>query len=234
VNARHIFAGVILAGLLIGTWVGLQTWPKPLIPPNWRPWGDVELDEEPTILARFQLGRLENDRDACFATLDRSTLEYTEMPDRSLERGCGIAARTHIVRSHYAYSSGFEAPCALVAALYWYEQRLTVLAREHLGRTITRIEHYGTYACRNIYNRSESRRSAHATARAIDIAGFRLDDGSSVSILRDWDKDTARGRFLTEARDEACRFFGIVLSPDYNEAHANHFHLELGRFGLCR
>ena len=231
---RHVLAGAILAVLIMGTWVALQNQPRPVIPPNWRPWGDVELDQEPTVLARFQINRLANNRGACFAALDRSSLDYTQLPDRPLERGCGVEARTQIVRSHYAYSSGFEAPCALVAALYWYEQRLGVLAREHLGTTITRIEHYGTYACRNIYNRAESRRSAHATASAIDISGFRLDDGSSVSVLRDWGKDTPKGRFLTASRDEACRFFGMVLSPAYNEAHANHFHLELGRFGLCR
>jgi hypothetical protein len=227
--------GVVLAVLATGIWAALQTPPLlPRIPPNWRPWGDVELDQEPTILAKFQIGRLSRDTKACFAALARSKLEYAQLPDRRLERGCGIEARTNIVRSHYAYSSGFEAPCGLVAALYWYEQRLGVLAREHLGKEIVRIEHYGTYACRNIYNRTESRRSAHATAKAIDISGFRLDDGSSVSVLRDWGKDTPRGRFLTEARDEACRFFGIVLSPAYNAAHANHFHLELGRFGPCR
>lgn len=234
-KAEHIFAGAIVGVLAFGTWVALQTQSMPLkISPNWRPWGDVELDQEPTILAKFQIGRLAGDADACFAALDRSDLKYTQLPDRQLERGCGIEARTHMVRSHYAYSSGFEAPCALVAALYWYEQRLGVLAREHLGKEIARIEHYGTYACRNIYNRAEFRRSAHATARAIDISGFRLDDGSSVTVLRDWGKDTPSGRFLTEARDEACRFFGIVLSPAYNTAHANHFHLELGGFGLCR
>ena len=204
------------------------------IPANWIPWGSIALDEKPTIFAKLQLGRLANDQGACFAALDRSKLEYTQLPDRPLEGGCGIEARTHIVRSHYAYSSGFEAPCPLVAALYWYEQRLGVLARAHLGKGIARIEHYGTFACRNIYNRTGSRRSAHATASAIDIAGFRLDDGTSVSVLRDWGKDTARGRFLTDARDQACRFFGIVLSPAYNAAHANHFHLELGRFGPCR
>lgn len=234
-RAVQIFAGTIVAVLVIGTWVALQTEPTRLrISPNWRPLGDVELDQEPTILAKFQIGRLASDTDACFAALERSELEYTQMPDRQLERGCGIEARTHVVRSHYAYSSGFEARCGLVAALYWYEQRLGVLARDHLGKEITRIEHFGTYACRNIYNRDESRRSAHATASAIDIAGFRLDDGSSVSVLRDWGKDTARGRFLKDAREEACRFFGIVLSPAYNPAHANHFHLELGHFGLCR
>ena len=191
--------------LALGTWIALQTQPMPLrISPNWRPWGDVELDQEPTILAKFQIRRLAGNSDACFAALDRSDLKYTQLPDRQLERGCGIEARTHVVRSHYAYSSGFEAPCALVAALYWYEQRLGVLAREHLGKEIARIEHYGTYACRNIYNRAESRRSAHATARAIDISGFRLDDGSSVSVLRDWDKDTARGA-VPDARHETKR-----------------------------
>lgn len=226
--------GAMLAVLALGTWIALRTPLTPLIAPNWRPWGNIELDQDPTILAGFQIGRLSRDHDACFAALERSKIEYTQLPDRELERGCGIEARTHIVRSHYAYSSGFEAPCALVAALYWYEQRLGVLAREHLGKEIARIEHYGTYACRNIYNRAESRRSAHATAKAIDISGFRLEDGSSVSVLRDWGKDTAQGRFLAEARNEACRFFGIVLSPVYNSAHANHFHLELGGFGLCR
>jgi hypothetical protein len=56
----------------------------------------------------------------------------------------------------------------------------------------------------------------------------------SVSVLRDWGRDTPQGRFVKAAHDEACRFFGIVLSPAYNKAHANHLHLELGRFRFCR
>ena len=140
----HVFMGAMLAVLGLGTWIALRTPLTPLIAPNWRPWGDVELDQEPTILAKFQIGRLSKDSEACFSALERSKIAYTQLPDRELERGCGIEARTNIVRSHYAYSSGFEAPCALVAALYWYEQRLGVLAREHLGKEIARIEHYGT------------------------------------------------------------------------------------------
>jgi hypothetical protein len=204
------------------------------IPRNWIPWGEIALDEEPSWFAKWQIGRLAADDGACFAALDGSMLEYRRLPDRPLRNGCGVAARTQIVRSHVAYSSGFESPCALAAALYWYEQRLDALAELHLPARITRIEHFGTYACRNIYGRAEDRRSAHATAEAIDVAGFRLEDGTSVSVLRDWGKEDAKGRFLAAARDEACRLFGIVLSPDYNRAHANHFHLELGRFGLCR
>ena len=49
-----------------------------------------------------------------------------------------------------------------------------------------------------------------------------------------WGKDTPEARFLTAARDEACRFFNVVLSPDYNRLHANHFHLDLGGFRMCR
>jgi hypothetical protein len=204
------------------------------IPQNWLPWGEVRLDEKPTWFAKWQIARLESDPGACFAALDRSGVDYRRLPDRPLRKGCGIAARTHIVRSHVAYSSGFESPCALTAALYWYEQRLQQLAHEQLRTELTRIDHFGTYACRNIYGRVEDRRSAHATATAIDVAGFRFKNGSSASVLSDWGKDTGEGRFLTAARDESCRFFGIVLSPDYNRAHANHLHLELGRFGLCR
>ena len=204
------------------------------MPPNYLPWGEVQLDEEASFFAKWQIGLLDGDPAACFAALNRSKLEYRQLPDRTLENGCGVAARTNIVKSHIAYSSGFEAPCALSAALYWYEQRLNLIALRDLGTEVERIEHFGTYACRNIYGRAEDRRSAHATARAIDIAGFRLADGRAISVLRDWGDNTREARFLKAAHDESCRFFGIVLSPDYNRAHANYLHLELGRFRLCR
>jgi hypothetical protein len=206
----------------------------PRIPPNWVPWATPALDEDPTWLAKYQISRLHGDADLCFAALDGSHLEYNRLDDRPMDNGCGVTARTEILQSNIPYSAGFESPCALAAGLYWYEQRLNVIAEEHLGSSVARIEHFGTYSCRNIYGRENARRSAHALAEAIDIAGFRLMDGTEISVLRDWDDKGPKGLFLHAARDEACRFFGPVLSPDYNAAHANHFHLELGSFGLCR
>ena len=97
-----------------------------------------------------------------------------------------------------------------------------------------RIDQLGTYACRNVNSAASGRRSQHATANAIDIAGFRLADGRSISILDPGAEDTPEARFLAAARDEACRFFNVVLSPDYNRLHANHFHLDLGGFRMCR
>jgi len=224
-----------LIALLVTAAAGTAAWVYiPQMPPNWIPWGVPALDEEPTWFAKIQLGRLATEEDACFAALDGSGLEYRRLDDRPLNNGCGVLTRTEIVQSNIPYSAGFEAPCALAASLYWYEQRLIAVSTEILGSPVSRIEHFGTYSCRNIYGRENARRSAHATAEAIDIAGFRLEDGREISVLRDWDEEGARGVFLRAARDEACRFFGPVLSPDYNAAHANHFHLEIGGMGPCR
>ena len=40
--------------------------------------------------------------------------------------------------------------------------------------------------------------------------------------------------FLREVNDGACRFFNAVLGPDYNAAHRDHFHLDMGRWRVCR
>jgi hypothetical protein len=64
-----------------------------------------------------------------------------------------------------------------------------------------------------------------------------LEDGRRVSVLEDWPGDGPRGpegrRFLTRIRDGACRVFATVLSPDYNEPHANHLHLDGAPRPLC-
>jgi hypothetical protein len=107
-------------------------------------------------------------------------------------------------------------------------------ARRHLGQEVVRVDHLGTYACRNLYNRESGRRSEHATANAIDIGGFGLADGSRVVVEADWSGDPRKRAFLRAARDGACGIFDVVLSPDYNEAHRDHFHLDMGANRACR
>jgi hypothetical protein len=76
--------------------------------------------------------------------------------------------------------------------------------------------------------------SQHATANALDIAGFRLADGRRISVLADWSDSGDKGRFLREVREGACKQFNTVLGPDYNAAHRNHFHVDMGRWQVCR
>jgi hypothetical protein len=219
-----VFATAFFVGLY-------QSWIR--IPTNVAPWGQVELEQPPGWLARMQINSLAGDPAACIAALDRSALSYRRTPVRPIIDGCGLEAAVRPVQSHVAYNRAFDVTCGMMAALYWYEAELQRLAQQHLGSRITRIDHLGTYACRNVNSAASGRRSQHATANAIDIAGFRLADGRRISILHDWGKDTAEARFLSDAR-EACRFFNVVLSPDYNRLHANHFHLDLGGFRMCR
>jgi hypothetical protein len=62
-----------------------------------------------------------------------------------------------------------------------------------------------------------------------------LADGRRISVLEDWNAGDAEEReFLQTVQRSACKRFGTVLGPDYNAAHANHFHLEEGSGSFCR
>jgi hypothetical protein len=124
-------------------------------------------------------------------------------------------------------------PQALAYA-FWTAHDVRPAARAELGSTVVRVDHYGTYACRNVYGRATGMRSEHATANALDVAGFRLSDGRRISVARDFRDAGPEGRFLRRARDGACRWFRAVLGPDYNAAHRDHFHLDRGRYAACR
>ncbi len=153
-----------------------------------------------------------------------------------MQNGCGLTDGVRFDQSNVPYSSGFDLSCGMAAALYWYEAEVDRLAREHLGTGLARINHLGSYACRNINGATAGRRSQHATANAIDISGLvLLMDGRSVSVLADWDRRVRRmpGSF-TPLHKRACGLFNTVLGPEYNALHADHFHLDMGRLRACQ
>lgn len=94
------------------------------------------------------------------------------------------------------------------------------------------IIHYGTYNCRVISGTSTL--SEHGHARAIDIAGFVLEDGTTASVLADWedgvaDPVTPLGQMLRGFTDQVwgMGLWNIILTPEFNEAHDDHFHIDL-------
>jgi hypothetical protein len=124
-------------------------------------------------------------------------------------------------------------PLALGYA-FWLRHTVQPAARAELGAPIAGVEHYGTYACRNVYGRAEGRRSEHAAANALDVAGFRTASGRRLTVARDYREAGPSGRFLRRVRSGACLWFAAVLSPDYNAAHRDHLHLDRGRYRVCR
>jgi hypothetical protein len=138
------------------------------------------------------------------------------------------------------FGGGLVTSCPVAAALHlWEREVLQLAALRHFGSAVTLIDHFGSFSCRRISGSSEGPFSEHATADAVDIAGFRLADGTRISVRRDWDGEGPKAEFLNEVRDGACKLFATVLSPDYNAAHADHLHLDVAArgqmgFRLCR
>lgn len=104
------------------------------------------------------------------------------------------------------------------------------------ARENTRIEQLAvgtSYMCRdrNVAGGSD-RLSEHGFADALDVAGFTMSDGRSVSVASGWaDASGPDGRLLRFAHDAACARFSTVLGPEANAEHADHFHLDLGCHG---
>ncbi|GAA5234260.1 extensin family protein [Verticiella sediminum] len=231
---------LILLILFVGLGVlGLrQSWWE--IPREWNPWAALHVGDPVTPATRLKLRRLRDDPTACRAALDtapQGTLRYDALGDHLGAPGCPLENVVRVRRAGTDFSASFVASCPLALAWTLYEiHGLQPAAEATLGTRVRQVEHYGSFACRNIYHRENARRSEHATAEALDVAGFRFEDGRRVSVLRDWNSEgeDAPARFLRAARDAACRFFGNTLGPEYNAAHANHFHLGMRGFGLCR
>ncbi len=97
---------------------------------------------------------------------------------------------------------------------------------------MVRVDHFGSFACRNIAR--SNRRSQHASANALDLAGFHLADGTRITVARDWKGEDDSARFLRQVKAAACDAFRVTLSPEYNAAHHDHFHVDMGGFGMCR
>jgi hypothetical protein len=134
-----------------------------------------------------------------------------------------------------AVGQPFTLSCrSAVSLALWEFHVVQPAAREHFGTRVKRLEHAGTYACRNVYGRKDARLSRHATADAIDVTAFHLESGRRVRVERDWGSGGADGQFLRQVRNGACRVFDAVLGPEYNTAHRDHFHLDRGGWRVCR
>ncbi len=124
--------------------------------------------------------------------------------------------------------------CDFAATLReWVDRVMQPTARARLNAPVVRIRLMGSYSCRRRYNAPDTRISQHARAKAIDIAAFQTEDGQTVSVLEHWPGEDERAAFLRDIHTGACQIFDTVLGPRANEAHANHFHFDLGSGGVC-
>ena len=150
-----------------------------------------------------------------------------------------------------------------VRYVIWERQTLRPAAEELLGTSVAGVEAGGYACRRIYGSSDPtSRPSEHAEGNALDVSAIVLEDGRRITVADDWgpirqdsraaqlERDetsslpplfsqppsaptTDEARFLRRIRDEACDIFGTVLSPEYNEAHRDHLHLDGSRTPLC-
>jgi hypothetical protein len=227
-----------------------------VVPERWNPWAPLRIDAPPNFLTRFKLARASDDRAACQAALAQATMTLTRLDDRVTGENCGFDNAVRIDRTSVAVGEPFSLTCrAALSLAMWERHVLQQAAQAQLGSRVKRIEHFGSYACRNLYGEAGRRRSQHATADALDVAGFVLEDGRRISVVGDWKHapgtqaadapaggavaqevvpSTPESRFLRQVHDGACDYFDAVLGPEYNRAHADHFHFDRGQARVCR
>jgi hypothetical protein len=205
------------------------------IPPEWSPWVAIDVNAAPNLMTRYKLARLSGDAELCARVLVDSGITYRPLPDEVTGPQCGLFDAVTIEQTASEVDPPFSLTCRTAVSLaLWEKHVVSPAADRHLGAPVQRIEHFGSYACRNVYGRPAATRSRHATAEAFDVAGFVLADGRRIRVLADWNENSAAARFLHDVRDGACRFFDGVLSPDHNAAHRDHLHLDRGRSRYCR
>ncbi len=228
-TARRALVGLVLLVAAIVGWQWLQSHPEH------NPYAPLDLRHPPGWATAAKLAALRGDVAECRAVLARSDVAFTALPAIG-EGACARPDRTML--GDYPLAPDTPAvSCPVAAALeLWRRNSVAPAAQTILRSELARIEHLGAFSCRRMYGGADGPWSEHATANAIDIAAFVLEDGRRISVLSDWDGTPEEAAFLRAVRDGACAAFSTVLSPDYNAAHADHFHLDQDArwTGVCR
>jgi len=123
--------------------------------------------------------------------------------------------------------------CPMVTAMdRWIAEAVQPAAMARFGQPVTLIKTMGSYNCRPRNNQSGAKLSEHGFANAVDIAGFVLADGQTITVVKDWKHGTPQAQaFLRQVQIGACSVFTTVLAPGSNAFHYNHIHLDLARHG---
>ncbi|HKX92879.1 MAG TPA: extensin family protein [Sphingomicrobium sp.] len=207
------------------------------------PWTELHLDHPIGLFTLRKLAALSEDPAQCRALVAQAGAGDVPAPPRRATPDCGYDDGLRLGRAagEAAMSpTNVVTSCPVAAALVILERQVIQPAADrHFGTAVHEVTNAGSYSCRRLYGRTEGEFSEHATGDAIDITGFVLADGTVVSVLRDWRSGGAKGAFLKDVRDGACRLFSTTLSPDYNAAHADHLHLDMAARGkagvsVCR
>lgn len=147
--------------------------------------------------------------------------KLTPIPSRV--KGCGVAEPIRVTAiAGIRLSQPATINCQTAVALHrWIEGGLRPAMR---GRKVVELEIAASYICRPRNNVKGNKVSEHGRGNAIDIAGFTFSDGSSWTVLNDYNAQIRR------AHKAACGIFGTTLGPGSDGFHENHLHFDTAHY----
>lgn len=197
----------------------------------------------PTTTSAYRYANL--GADECYAELEQRSIPYEKEPEA---RGVlapvrltgplhGVVFRTNEAATKRETSRWEIADCRLVLAL----DDLAAILSAH---DVTEVRHYSMYRPPSKSWPDGKLGTRHAGGLALDAGRFLRADGSHLDVddhfhgrigARTCGKRAAPRRKTPEAIElrailcemVAARLFTVVLTPNHNRAHKNHFHLDL-------
>ncbi len=231
----RFIAALFLICVIVGT--ALVFHPKTPLANEWNPIVPLSVPAPQTPFTNWKLKLALSSGPSCLDALASSDSKFDVLDDFEENEVCHIKDRIVLRSIGSATIRPIETRCAIaLRAAMWVQHDLNPVAQEIFDQPISQIHQQGSYNCREIRtgNGATGRMSTHATADAIDIKGFTLSDGTEIDLKQHWDAGNEREKFLKLARDSACKWFVLTLSPDYNALHADHFHLQSKGWSSCR
>ncbi len=194
--------------------------------------GLAEADSEPRPASSASLVLGTSTREAaesCLAELDRRGVAYRRVSRSGI--GIPVEVAAPLAGISYRYHEPLVLDCSLVVSLHEAGPYLRDLGVE------TVVVASG-HSRRNV--RGTKRPSKHSFGLAIDVPALEGPQLGTLRVDRDYEQGlgddvdcvgaplTAGGELLKIAQCQMVRsgLFYLVLSPDYDDAHHDHFHLE--------
>jgi hypothetical protein len=169
--------------------------------------------------------------EACLDALDELGVPYRKTSAKLVRTAVEITGDVAGVAYRSYGGKPLVVDCSLVVSL----ARAGRFLRDAGVRAVT---YSSAHSIRNI--RGTDRRSNHSYGLALDVHAFSLDDGTVLTVVDDFEQGlgdnvdcigaplTAAGALLKRIDCQLMRsgLFRIVLTPDYDAGHYNHFHVE--------
>jgi hypothetical protein len=166
----------------------------------------------------------------CLAQLDRLGVKYQRAKRAGIAIGVAIDGPLGGVTYHHD-ADPLVIDCSLAVSLAEAGRYLSALGVDRAGFS-------SAYSKRNV--RGTNRPSKHSYGLAIDVHTFTGGELGTLRIVDDYEQGlgdavdcigaplTRGGAVLVTAKCQLARsgLFYLVLTPDYDDAHHNHFHLE--------